>query len=60
MTEEGYDTHKLFVSFDDAVTLGLGIAIGTFIAYLAVALIVGLVVGIVFVISGATISPQTR
>lgn len=46
-----YDTHKLFVSFSDAVTLGLGIAIGTFMAYLAIGLIAGAAF-IIFVIGG--------
>jgi hypothetical protein len=36
---EKYDSHKLFMSFGDAVTLGLGIAVGTFMAYLAIALV---------------------
>jgi hypothetical protein len=60
MDTEEYNTHKLFVSFSDAVTLGLGFAIGTFMAYLAIALIVGLVAGIVLVISGATVAPVSR
>jgi len=47
MQPEEYDTRKVFITFSDAVTAGVGFAVGTLIAYFVIAVAIGIVYGII-------------